>query len=292
MVLKRIITRNIQNHREVVVELPPTGLIVFTGDNSNGKSVIGKVTQAIITGKISKPRKRASLVNRNAAFGEAIYVRDDDVTLTLHLAREAAATYIKYEEPGFEPVVRYLADKSYKELINRFGWHYDDNSGITLNLAFADEALLFYKTSNKINSSIVTTATSDSTAEKVEEKFATTLSEMRSLRENYITHVKTFQTALTELHVEDIETLSDKKETLSRLYRNISSVYFPKLPEIEPVPDVKFVDIVYPNLPDVKYPKFYNFSVTLPDITSICDELKTLREHRCPTCGRSFVDES
>lgn len=288
MVLKKIITRNIQNHAEVVVDLPETGMVVFTGNNSNGKSVIVKVTRALITNGIRRPRTRASLVNRKAMFGEAIYVRSDDVVLTLHLAREANATYVKYEVPGQEPIVRYLADKTYTELVKAFGWHYDENSDISLNIAEEEDSLLFYKTSHKINASIIQTATSDSTAEVVATNFENTLKQARSFRENYTQQVRTYKSALNELQVFDEEELTKKHDRLNYLLHNLSTVYLPDIPEIKGVPVVHFVDVYTPQLPKIKYPRIVTVDCIIPDITAVAKELKVLHEHKCPTCGRGF----
>ena len=288
MVLKQITTRNIQNHREVVIDLPPTGLIIFTGNNSNGKSVIVKVTKALITGSIKKPRKRANLVNRNAQFGEVIYVRDDDTVLRLHLTREAATTYISYQEPNQEPIVRYLADKSYMDLVARFGWHYDTNTDISLNIAEADTSLLFYKTSNKANSSIIETATSDSSANAVIEKFGSTISELRSLRDTYNVQIRQLEGTIHDLQVEDTEPLVQLRDVYDKVYNTLSKFYFPTLPEVKAVPKVQFVNIHFPTLPEVKYPALLNVDCNIPDITPIWEELVTLRNHKCPTCGRGF----
>lgn len=98
MVLKQIISRNIQNHKEVVIDLPPTGFVMFVGDNSNGKSVIIRATRDLLCNNIKKPQVRYDLVNKNASYGEMIYTRDDGAMLILHLAREAATTYVSYQD--------------------------------------------------------------------------------------------------------------------------------------------------------------------------------------------------
>lgn len=288
MVLKQIITRNIQNHREVVIDLPPTGLIIFTGNNSNGKSVIVKVTKSLITGSIKKPRKRANLVNRNAQFGEVTYVRDDDTTLRLHLTREAATTYVEYHEPNAEPIVRYLADKSYSDLVSRFGWHYDANTDISLNIAEADTSLLFYKTSNKANSSIIETATSDVSATAVINKFGATISELRSLRDTYNVQIRQLEGTIHDLQVEDTEPLVNLRDIYTKVYNALSKFYFPNIPEVKPVPKVHFADIHFPVIPDVKYPPILNIDCKILDIEPIWDELVSLRNRKCPTCGRGF----
>lgn len=288
MVLKQIITRNIQNHKEVVVDLPEKGLIVFTGDNSNGKSVIVKVTKAIITGDIKKPKKRASLVNRNATYGEAIYTRSDGAILTLHLTREAATTYLSLELPGQEKIVRYLADKSYMELVRVFGWHYAEDSGITLNIAEADEALLFYKTGYKVNGDILHTATTDTSASKAVVNMQETLKSARSFRDDCVSKVRLLQSTTAELKVYDVEALTEKRDKLMKYYDTLSKVYIPNIPEIIPVPNVKFVSVYIPNIPKIKYPKIVDIKCSIPDILPIVNELKTLRESKCPTCGRGF----
>lgn len=288
MYLKRITTLNIQNHRQVTIDLPPTGLVVFTGDNSNGKSVIVKTTRILLSGQLNKPRKRSAIVNRKATFGEISYTRSDDVTLTAHIAREAAATYVKLCIPNEEPVVRYLADKNYMELVQQFGWHYDKTSGISLNIAEEEDALLFYKTSNKINGQIIETATNDSVANKTAEMFEKTIKDARSFRESYITEIRTYTNACQGLHVEDIQPLEELKGKLEYYHRNLSKVYFPQLPEIQAVPTVHYVDLYVPTLPTIIYPKILDISCELPDIVPLMMELEDLRNNVCPLCGRGF----
>lgn len=288
MYLKQITTKNIQSHAEVVVDLPPTGLVVFTGQNSNGKSVIFKTTKKIISGELRKPRVRASLVNRNAMFGEISYLRSDDVRLTVHITREANTVYVKYEVPGKEPIIRYLADKTYLDLVHKFGWHYDEDSGISLNIAEEEDALLFYKTGYKTNRSVIETATSDSVANKVELNFQNTIKETRNLRDQWVQQSRTYLSAKQELKIEDIEPLKIKLQTYEKCLRNLQAVHFPVIPEIVPVPKVKFADVYIPNVPKIKYPKFINLCISIPEIQKVAEELNSLKNHKCPTCGRGF----
>ena len=309
MVLKQIITRNIQNHREVIIDFNPTGLTVFTGDNSNGKSVIVKVTKALITGSIRKPRKRNNLVNREAQFGEAIYTRDDDVVLKLHLAREAALTYITYTEPGREPITRYLADKSYSDLVRKFGWHYDENTGVSLNIAEADDSLLFYKTSNRDIASVIETATSDSTANAVIEQFTNTIGQLRSLREQYNMQLRQYESTIAELQVEETEFLKEQREVYFKVYSLLSNMYIPTLPEIRPVPNVKLLNLPFPEIPEIRpvpnvkvmslefpkipiirFPALFEVKVNIPSLDKWWEDMQALQDMRCPTCGRRLAE--
>lgn len=288
MVLKKIITRNLQSHKEVVIDLPPTGLVVFTGDNSNGKSVIGKTLEALLTNKIAKPRKRNSLINRTSSFGSITFIRSDDVILEAHIQREAAGTYIKFSKPGEDDVKRYIADRSYKELLYQFGWHYSDETGISLNIAQEEDALLFYKTPARQIRTLVDSATNDIEADIAAESFAGFLKETRGLKDGYNSQQNAYMSTLNNLVIEDVNPIIELNNKLKRCHRNLSAVYFPTIPEIKAVPKVHYVEPYVPHIPIVKYPRIVSAVCNIPDITKIAGELKVLKEHRCPTCGRGF----
>lgn len=292
MVLKQIRTRNIQNHREVVIDLPPTGLIVFTGDNSNGKSVIGKVTKMLVNGGLTDPRERADKVNRDSVSGEVEYIRDDGAKLLAHIQREANATYVELHLPDHDSIRRYLADKSFQELIYQFGFHYDPVSEISIQLAEADEALLFYKTSLKSNGRILASALTDPNAEVTAENLTNTIKETQRYRDVYNTKLATLLQTVRGLNVEDVDPLKEKLQILQKCQRNLSVIYFPTIPEIHAVPDVRLVELHMPKLPKIKYPRIYDVSCSIPDITETARELKSLMEMTCPTCGRRFEEHA
>ena len=288
MYLKQVTVLNMQSIQNYTITLPPTGLVVFTGENSNGKSIITRCTRHLIDGSLRKPVKRASLVNRSAQFGEITYIRSDDVRLTLHLTREASGTYVVYAEPAREPIARYLSDKSYQELVRRFGWHYDESTGITLNIAEAESALLFYKTPYKSNASLIHSATMDTHANAVAEGIEMTIDETRKSRDGEAQKLRTIAATLQSLHAEDVEPLREQMAVLGKLYKTLSKIYIPTIPEIKPVPKVHYTNVYFPTLPAVKYPRIIDVHCEIPDIVPIATDLQALRERKCPTCGRGW----
>ena len=62
--LKRVVMSNIQSHINTVLEFPETGIVRFLGDNSNGKSVMVKVLQDVVSNNISRPAARRSIIRR------------------------------------------------------------------------------------------------------------------------------------------------------------------------------------------------------------------------------------
>lgn len=133
--IKTIRTHNIQSHKDVLIELPETGVVVFQGPNSNGKSVITKVIQDTVYNNISKLGTRKSLVNRDVAEGFLEIIRYDGSSLYVNINLEASKTYVKLTRANGEEVTRYLADKTIPDLVEEFGFHYNSDRGIDLEVS-------------------------------------------------------------------------------------------------------------------------------------------------------------
>lgn len=288
MYLKRIITTNLQSHKEVVIDLPEKGFVVFAGENSNGKSVIVKATRDILSNYIKKPMCRADLVNREASYAEITYIRSDDARLTVHITREAANTYFLYKEAGGEEIVRSLSDKNYMELVQLFRWNTSEETGITLNIAEGDDALLFYKTSYKTNGKVLQAANTDAVAEVVLESFEQTIKDARKFRDDAASKARIISSTINDLKIYDVEALSARRDKLIYYYNILSNVYIPTIPDIKGVPDVRYAEFYEPKLPKIKYPTVLNIQLNVPDILPLADELESLRNSKCPLCGRGF----
>lgn len=309
MYIKTIKVTNIQGIKSYTFEFKENGLTVFTGPNSNGKSIIVRTTRYIIDGSLSKPSRRKSVVNRDATYGEMLYIRNDGVELLVHVAKEASLTYYSYKEPGKEPVMRYIADKNYKELPIRFGFHYNADCGISLNIAEEEEALLFYKTRNKVNATLIEEARTDTGAQTGLDNIQDVYNQTRRYVSIYKEKIVANKIAINNLQFEDTVPLIDKLHRL-RVYLNylqgihipklpeiqpvpkveVFDLYVPTLPEIVPVPDVRYVYLYHPKLPQVRYPQIVDTYCNLPEVISIVEEIQSLEKNVCPTCGRGFKD--
>lgn len=311
MYLTQIVTRNIQSHKEVVIDLPPTGLVMFSGDNSNGKSVIIRVTRDIILGHISRPQTRADLVNRKSTSGEVLYVRNDGARLLVNIAREAARTFVSLTLPGQEAIVRYVSDKEYKRLIATFGWNVVEGQDISLNITEEDDALLFYKTHPKVTGQVFTSVSTDPVAENALENLQQLAKDARTCKDAANSKLRLAETAKHELKEVDLDELKSQKEKLEYYYSFFEHFYLPELPELKAVPKINFIHVEHPNIPELKavpkvelhnvpvpnvpkirFPKVHSICISIPDITEVAMDIATIKENRCPTCGRRLIDES
>lgn len=293
MTLKQIRTVNIQSHKDITIDLPPTGLIRFSGKNSNGKTVIGRTILFLISGKLNRPRKRAALVNKNATFGEITMVRYDDVTLVVHITREASQTYLDYIVPGEEPVRRYLSDKNFGYYVKQFGWHYMPDYDISIQYADREDPMLFYRTHPKANLACINFARSDEEAEQAVVQFDEVLASCKSAKDAQTQTITACQVALNELRVPDISYLKIQLESLLKSYERLSVIHVPEIPELPDVVKASTVSFHEPNLPEVRYPRIlpvFSLGSHYIKIAGIQKEIMEIMQNKCPTCGKELLD--
>lgn len=287
--IKTIRTRNIQSHKDVYVELPETGLVVFTGDNSNGKSVIRRVLHDTISYAIRNVRVRKTLINKECNEGYLEVTKYDGSVLFININIEAALTWVKLTRQNGEEVTRYLSDKTIPELIREFGFHYDDNRGISLNICDSDESILFFRTSHATNYDIITSALTDSDAQMRYEVLKEQYQQASNLKAQFQDAARVATAARTTLAMYNVE---EEQELMNKLYKcaNIMEhTYVPKLRKVNPVPYVKFINLPEVRLRKVYSPKFIELpQVRLRDTTRLQTEIDSLLKGECPTCHRPY----
>lgn len=289
MVLKQIKTHNIQTHRDVTIDLPETGLIRFSGENSNGKSVIRKVLTCITRNELTRPQARKSLVSFGQQYGEVTITRSDGVELYVRIHHEAAQTYAELRAPE-GTLRRYLSDKTIPELVQMFGLHYSDVADRSLNIMDSDEALLFYKTSHKANGALVQTATRDSKAETALEELIRVTKETNRAKELLDKQVDLAEAAKQALRIYDVSAEEEKKR-LCEYYADILEHLEPMASRLD-MPEKMSVAIDMPKLVLYKLskPEFLDLSFVLDDkeMIRLGEETAELKQGRCPVCKRRF----
>lgn len=287
--LRTIRTHYIQKHKDVIIELPETGLVVFNGENSNGKSIIRKALEDIISYSIKNPRCRKSLVNRKVSEGYIELTKYDGTALKVVINLEASKTYAVLTRSNGETVTRYLADKTIPDLVQEFGFHYNANRDISLNICDSDNAILFFRTPHVTNGDILDTATTDQSAKRRCEELRERYQEAITLRQTFMDSVRVAQAAKAEITLYDI---SKETEILNsaRLYANIlGHVKFPRVMEAKPIPLVSYVNVPKIRISTYKVPPIVSLPpVTLRSLEQDYRDLMTIEKGVCPTCKRPF----
>ena len=308
--LKRITTINIQSHKEVVIDLPETGLVRFSGDNSNGKSVITKVTSNLVSGTFANPKIRASIISNNAMAGEVKYETYDNYTLLCHLQRDAQGTYLELTRPNGEVIRRYASERGWKPIIEEFGFYHNKELDVLLQIVDDDSPMLYLATPPKTTYALINSAIADPVAEKALEHLNDIYSEAQSQKQELIKQKQVYTSAMEKFEIYDVEDLEVVLEKVEKLLQTLSNVYIPsipsipymsevhfynlyvpKLPDMPDMPEVKFYNLHIPNLHIPPYPTFYSiYKPSLPNMANIMKDLITIQSGICPTCGKPFVE--
>lgn len=287
--IKTIHTRGIQSHDDVLIELPETGLVVFSGDNSNGKSVIRKVLEDTIAYNINKAKVRKSLISKDRSEGSLEIIKYDGSSLYVNINLEASQTWVRLTLANGESVIRYLADKNIPELVREFGFHYNDTRDISLNICDSDDSILFFRTSHTTNGDILVSALTDTEAQMRYDVLYEQYQEALSNRRQFLDNLQVAQAAKEALVLYNIEEEQELHDICARAASLLSKFYWPDMKE---VPEMIFLPtfnirtlrlqgyVELPHIPVVR--------MNIRDISAVSLDLIQIEKGVCPTCRRPF----
>lgn len=307
MAIKTIEIVNIQSHEYTKIKLNKTGITRFYGENNDGKSVITKMVDYFIREKIKDPRVRKAMIRKTNNCGKLIITKYDGVILTLHLDLEAAKTFVKLERPGQEFDVRYLADKSYPQLIRIAGFHYNKENDITLNVYQTNEPWVFVQTKPTTNYDVLNEAVSDPLVEEGLSNLNKFMKESKTLINGYAKSISNLQSQYAMLPNSNIESEVSIKDRCEYFLKNIEKLDTPKYHMCRKIIDITGIEalnftIKPPSMNVVKSAQLQEFINSIdilsliPDITklipfieSVVEIQKSVETLVCPTCGRSLM---
>ena len=287
MTLKTIHTVHIQSHHDVTIEFPKTGVVVFSGNNSNGKSVIVKVTNAVISGSLTKPKERRTLITRKFTHGSVEYTTYEGVSLKVDIDYEAANTYATLTRADGSKVTRFLSDKNMGDLVKQFGFHYNKDYEISLNIHNDDDRFLFVDTKHAANYACLGNTLSDETAEAAIEQFKLVQQEIKERLTSVTTLLNQNAAVAKALTTIDTEQANIRRKKMLYIAINLKRLCMPPCPRLEAVPDVITVASIE-SCPVVNYPTVVDLPIDFPSISLEGSDLNDILNGRCPTCKRAF----
>ena len=291
--IKTIRTRNLQSHEDVLIELPETGVVVFSGDNSNGKSVLTKVISATLDGGIRTSRKRRTLVRRAPGVheGTLAITKYDGSKLLVCINIEAAQTYVEYTDPSQKVIRRFLSDKTYVDLVKEFGFHYNEKRDISINIFDSEDSLLFFRTNHVTNGDILETALTDDDARTKYDVLSEQYKSAQQMRRTFEDNIRVAQAAKDAITLYDITEEETRRDALYKCSTILSNFYLPNLKEVPVVPSYVYINLPKVRLHKGEFPAIIPLpSITLRDLGKICRELDEIEKGVCPTCKRPLAE--
>ncbi len=287
----RIEVNDLQAISHAVLQWEDNENVQFTGNNSNGKSVIGKVIEALTSGNIKVKNVRLSLIRDNTEAGSML-IQHNKVQLAVFIKEELRDSLIMYIPDATNPnkcLIRHLNEGGINEILHKFGFRVYGNGDVCLQLAPTFGSIPFVTTSGSTNDLIV----KDITADRIADEFLNAYSSItypiiRSKVKALKTEIDNNETVLNSMVSYDYNEYGRIAEEAKKVYNIIKNYVFYDFERVVVPPSIN----VEP-LPD---PHFRNIKIFVPppifDFQNIGKELSDyidLLNGTCPTCGRPFV---
>lgn len=284
---------NIQAIGQARIELEENSITEFTGDNSNGKSILSKVIQYLTSGDIRHKSIRRALIKDGQQTGVVMFThrgRQLGVILSDEL-KDSMITYNPTADNDNNMVVRYLSDtEGCDYLLKEFGFRTYADGDICLQLSPTFGAIPFITTSGAVNNAIVNDITYDRVAQNFLDMFKTvTFPTFRTRIDNYKKESEHLSQLIAAVEGYDWRAYEALQPDMQSVYSYISTYSFFQFDDIGSYANVKMHNVVECKLLPVHKPKIYEPAPLFTYIDSY-DSLDSIRNGVCPVCNRRMVE--
>lgn len=283
---------NVQSIESALIEFEDNSIVEFTGDNSNGKSILSKVIQNMTSGDIRHKDVRASLIRDGADKGIVVFTHNEK-RLGLVLFHEIKDSVIIYQSDWRDEsttIVRNISDVEGSDaLIKAFGFRTYAQGDICLQLAPTFGAIPFITTNGSVNNDIV----QDITVDKVAEEFLGTFKAITfPLFKDKIAKLKqerdTYQSLLDNLETYDWREYESLVDRMSAVYMALKDVQpLEDIMEI-PIPPLDVIPVGSHGIKNIPIVDFIDYCPTIDDIESELEDYLKISKGICPTCGKAL----
>lgn len=289
----KIDLQNIQAIGDAHIAVENNTIVEFVGDNSNGKSVISKVIENLVSGDIAHEDVRRTLIKDNTEQGVVIFTYNEK-QLGLILKPAVKESLIMYKPDIINDpenaIFRAINDTDgLNAIVREFGFRAYANGDICLQLHPTWGAIPFITTSGATNNSIVEDITRDKIADNFLSSFQTiTFPVFKEKIARLQKEHDSAKAVLDNMESYDWRAYDTIYEALSEVYQQIKDYEYCYIDAI-PVPDLSVVPVSNLQIPDIPIIQFYDLCPRIVYPKSLDDYLKVL-SGVCPTCGRPLFE--
>lgn len=289
----KIDLQNIQAIGNAHIVVENNTIVEFVGDNSNGKSVISKVIENLVSGDIAHEDVRRTLIKDNTEQGVVIFTYNEK-QLGLILKPAVKESLIMYKpnivDDPENAIFRAINDTDgLNAIVREFGFRAYANGDICLQLHPTWGAIPFITTSGATNNSIVEDITRDKIADNFLSSFQTiTFPVFKEKIARLQKEHDSAKAVLDNMESYDWRAYDAIYEELSEIYQQIKDYEYCYIGDI-PVPDLSVIPVSNLQIPDIPIIQFYDLCHKITYPKSLDDYLKVL-SGVCPTCGRALFE--
>lgn len=289
----KIDLQNIQAIGNAHIVIENNTIAEFVGDNSNGKSVISKVIENLVSGDIAHEDVRRTLIKDNTEQGVVIFTYNEK-QLGLILKPAVKESLIMYKpnivDDPENAIFRAINDADgLNSIVREFGFRAYANGDICLQLHPTWGAIPFITTSGATNNSIVEDITRDKIADNFLSSFQTiTFPVFKEKIARLQKEHDSAKAVLDNMESYDWRAYDAIYEKMSEIYQQIKDYKYGYIEDI-PIPDLSVLPVSRVQIPDIPIVQFYDLCPRIEYPTALDDYVKILNGV-CPTCGRALFE--
>lgn len=291
----RFTLKNIQAFEDVTYDFGDKGISIITGNNSNGKSILFKVVEAIVTLKIKDAESRIPFIRDGYDFGSVAMERDNGLILACRIGTTTTDTVLALATPveGGEPkmVSRTLREGGWEELIYDFGWRVDASTQSCLQIQPTYGVMPGVNTTPAQTYNIIKPWITDSVAERFVQNYAdVTYPKFKDAVTNLKERASVLERQCHAVTVRDSSKMSLARAEMQRIYLAYRGIDKFELKRLRIPPSVQVMDISAPKLNKIMFTKVLEPAPTLESLLESVEKMASLKAGVCPTCGKPLVE--
>ena len=288
----KIEIKDVQAIRSATITFEENTIVEFTGDNSNGKSVVAKVIQALTSGDIRHKDVRRTLINDESEEGVIVFTHKQE-SLGIIMREETKDSIIAYTpdiSDNTTGIYRSMNDPDGCDaLIKQFGFRTYAGGDICLQLSPTWGAIPFITTSGSVNNDIVQDITIDKIADEFLKTFQSITFPLFKDKIQKLKHEKEiYQSALDNMESYDWKAYEDIAIRMTETYNMLNKLSFLEIDEI-PIPNLEVLPVNELNILPLPIVEFHNYIPSITPIDKELDDYLAILNGICPTCKKPLV---
>lgn len=288
----KIDIKDVQAIRNATITFEDNTIVEFTGDNSNGKSVISKVIQALTSGDIRHKDVRRTLINDESTEGVIVFTHNQE-SLGIIMREETKDSIIAYTPDTSDNTTGIFRSMNDPEgcdaLVKKFGFRTYAGGDICLQLSPTWGAIPFITTNGSVNDAIVQDITVDKIADEFLKTFQSITFPLFKDKIQKLKHEKEiYKSALENMESYDWKAYEDIGSRMRETYNILTKLNFLELNDI-PIPNLEILPVSELDIRPLPIIEFYDY---VPDINTIdkeLDDLLAVLNGVCPTCNKPLI---
>lgn len=265
------------------------GLVQFIGNNSNGKSILGKVISTVVFQQLTSDEDRLPLIRDNEQHGSFSMQWNNKVLGVIFHTDINRCVYI-YQEGDNEPIRRGVRQTdSISKMLRSMGFLIYGRNEVCLQICETYGAMPFINTHKLLNGEIVNACCTDISSENFIKNYNQTFKVAKKMFNAYRTDIDKCDAVIESTNYKNYNGLREIIIQLRLLYERGKNMPYIVLDELNPPTylrtDLDCIDII--NL----YPPICLETVgLLNNLLNIVKDIQDVYLGKCPTCGRRLVD--